>query len=129
MHPAVERYIYEAAPAQQKILWSVRALILSLSPKIEEKFSFKVPFYHYHGALCYLNISKKKVYLGFIKGSELQDESGLLTRGDRKMVGIVAFENDESIPYEILRTLLIQSMLLLEEKKSTQKATRKGGSS
>jgi uncharacterized protein len=128
MHPSVERYIYEASPEHQKILWAVRKLILEMSPKVEEKFSFNVPFYHYYGALCYLSITKKYVYMGFIKGSQLHDESGLLTQGHRKIVAIITFENNNPIPYETIRTLLIQSMLLLEEKK-TKKTTRKGWSS
>lgn len=119
MHSSVEAYIYNARAEHQKILLSVRKLILSLSPKIEEVFSYKVPFYRYHTALCYLSISKKKVYIGFIKGSLLQDESGLLTQGDRKQIAVIEFENNAPIPYEALRNLLVQSMLLLEDKKKT----------
>lgn len=123
MHSSVERYIEEAGEAHQKILRTIRRLILSLSPKIEERFSYKVPFYHYYGALCYLSISKNKVYMGFIKGSQLVDESGLLTQGSRKMIAVVHFENNKPIPYEIIRTLLIQSMVLAEEK--NKKSSRK----
>lgn len=125
MHPSVERYIYEASPEHQKILFTVREIILSLSPKIEERFSFKVPFYHYHGALCYLSISKKKVYMGFVKGSELIDESGLLTQGHRKMIAVITFEDKGLIPHDVIQNLLVQSMMILEENKKKKHATRK----
>ena len=125
MHSSVEAYIYNASIEHQKILLGVRKLILSLSPKVEECFSYKVPFYKYHHALCYLSISKQKVYIGFVKGFLLQDESGLLTQGDRKQIAVIVFDNNAAIPYEAIRNLLVQSMLLLEEKQIGKKNIRK----
>ncbi len=125
MNTAVERYIFDALPEHQKILFAVRELILSMSPKIEEKFSYKVPFYSYHNALCYLSVSKKQVYMGFVQGSKLVDESGLLTQGDRKLIAIITFENNKPIPFETIRNLLVQSMMLLDEKKKIKKPIRK----
>ncbi len=125
MIAAVEHYIYDALPEHQKILFALRTLILSMSPKIEEKFSYKVPFYSYHNALCYLSVSKKQVYMGFIQGSKLIDESEILTQGHRKLIAIITFENNKPIPFETVRSLLAQSMMLLEEKKKIKKSTRK----
>jgi len=125
MHPAVDRYIFDASPEHQKILFALRDLILSMSPKIEEKFSFKVPFYAYHNALCYLSISKKQVYMGFIQGSQLHDESGLLTQGHRKLIAVIIFDDHKPIPYDTIQNLLVQSMMVLEEKKKKKKPSRK----
>jgi hypothetical protein len=125
MHPSVDAYIFNSSPEHQKILLAVRKLILSLSPKIEEVFSYKVPFYRYHSALCYLSISKNQVYIGFVKGAMLEDEAGILHQGDRKQIAVVVFKNGDAIPIEALRSLLLQSMILLEDKHKAKNSTRK----
>ena len=116
MHSSVEAYIYIGRyRASKNIAWCSKTYLI-VEPKIEERFGYKVPFYKYHHPLCYLSISKQKVYIGFVKGSLVQDESSLLTQGNRKQIAVIVFDNNATIPYEALRNSLVKSMLLLEEK-------------
>jgi len=51
MHRSVDHYI-EALPSEKQIIaTAVRDIIVAV-PGIEEKFSFKIPFYTYFGMLC-----------------------------------------------------------------------------
>jgi hypothetical protein len=117
MHPNVEAYIHEQSQEHRSILLACRAIILSLSPKIEECFSYKVPFYKYHGMLCYLNVIKNKCYVGLCQGSQLADEYGFLEKGNRTMVQIMPIEKMTLEKQEALQNYLLQSILILDHHK------------
>ncbi len=85
MSPAVDNYILDAAPEWQPILSELRYMILQLTPAIEESIKWKVPFYSYNGLLCYLNVRKKEVDIGFYHGAKLPNANGLLV-GNGKLV-------------------------------------------
>ncbi len=55
----------------------VRSVILKTLPEIEEKYNYKVPFYHHNKKpMCYLNILKGTNYVdvAFVQGVFLQNK-------------------------------------------------------
>lgn len=50
---AVDAYIAAAPKAVQPMLREVRKAIKSAAPKAEEKLSYRMPYYAYHGRLIY----------------------------------------------------------------------------
>ena len=62
----------EALPQpQRQIAERLRELLFEQVPGIEEKFSFKLPFYHYYGMFCYLHFDKHGLHLCFCRGKDL----------------------------------------------------------
>jgi len=67
---AVDAYIAAAPKAAQPMLRELRAAIRSAVPKAEEKFSYRMPFYAYHGRLIYFAAHKTHVGMYPIIGPE-----------------------------------------------------------
>jgi len=57
----VDAYIAAAPKAAQPPLRQLRALIKSAAPKAEERISYGMPYYHYHGRLIYFAIFKNHI--------------------------------------------------------------------
>lgn len=123
MNP-IENYINHLNPNQQAIAYQLRQLILESSPYIQEKFSYKVPFYYQHAWLCYLNADKDGLYLSFCRGQALSNTQGLLSAQGRKLVSLIHFKSPQDIPKETLREIL-QEALLLDELKWEEKKAKK----
>ena len=63
MNP-VEQYLFNQKEPYQSIMLYVRSVIFKTLPKIEEKYSYKIPFYHHNNKpMCYLNILKGTEYV------------------------------------------------------------------
>lgn len=94
MHP-VEAFILRQTPEHRQMLLVMRDMILSASPDIIEKFSFKVPFYHAKGMLCYLSVLKKEEAIEwcFCYGASLDDPGGLLRAKNRKLIWGVTIQS------------------------------------
>ncbi|NJN77650.1 MAG: DUF1801 domain-containing protein [Saprospiraceae bacterium] len=71
----VENYIERQNADNQIILYILRDVILGFNPLIEERFSYKIPFYYFNNKpLCYLNVNREGVVdLGFTKGYLMTD--------------------------------------------------------
>jgi uncharacterized protein YdhG (YjbR/CyaY superfamily) len=67
---AVDAYIAAAPKAVQPMLRELRAAIRSAVPKAEEKLSYRMPFYAYHGRLIYFAAHKTHVGMYPIIGPE-----------------------------------------------------------
>lgn len=67
----VDDYLESLPQPQQAIAEKLRELLLELVPGIDERFSFKLPFYHYHGMFCYLHHDKSGLHLCFCRGKDL----------------------------------------------------------
>lgn len=57
----VDAYIAAAPMEAQPILRELRQVIKSAAPKAEEKISYGMPFYEYHGRLVYFAAHKRHV--------------------------------------------------------------------
>lgn len=49
----VHDYIASAPPPARRMLKKIRAAIKAAAPEAEEKISYGMPYYHYHGRLIY----------------------------------------------------------------------------
>jgi uncharacterized protein YdhG (YjbR/CyaY superfamily) len=67
---AVDAYIAVAPKAMQPMLRQLRQAIKSAAPKAEEKLSYRMPFYAYHGRLIYFAAHKTHIGMYPIIGRE-----------------------------------------------------------
>jgi hypothetical protein len=86
MHPQVSAYIDLLDETPQEIAGSLRAMILNIIPTAEERYSFKIPFYHYFGMFCYINAIKGGIELAFCRGKDLVMAYPQLELGNRVMI-------------------------------------------
>lgn len=85
---------------------AVRHIIKRVLPNVSESIKWDLPFYTYQGNLCYINIRKGNLELGFYRGVHLSNSNGLL-QGDGKLVRHIILHPSEDIPVEgIIETLL-----------------------
>ncbi len=59
----VDAYIAAAPRAAQPMLRQIRQAIKSAAPKAEEKISYRMPYYSYHGRLVYFAVHTNHVGL------------------------------------------------------------------
>ena len=74
MNPTEDYILHQKEPYQSLMLY-VRSVIFRTLPEIEEKFSYRIPFYHCHKKpMLYLNILKGTDYvdISFIQGVILE---------------------------------------------------------
>lgn len=87
----VQQYIAQQPSPCREIMTIVRSWVLDLGPHVQEKISYKIPFFYFYGPVCYLSPGKECVDLAFTKGFELADEDKLLESKGRKQVKSVTF--------------------------------------
>lgn len=67
----VDAYIESLPQPQQSFAQKLRELLFASVPGIEERFSFKLPFYHYYGMFCYLHADKQSLHFCICRGKDL----------------------------------------------------------
>jgi hypothetical protein len=67
----VDAYLDALSPSQQVMAQKIRELLFELVPGVEERFSFKLPFYHYYGMFCYLHADKHGLHFCICRGKDL----------------------------------------------------------
>ena len=112
----VSTFINQQPSALKHLLNALRVLILQAGPYIEETIKYNIPFYDYQGQLCFLNVRKGGVELGFCQGAFLANEQGLLV-GEGKEVRHVRIKSLAHIDQEAIQALLQEAILLNEAKK------------
>lgn len=73
MNPAEQHILNQKEPFQSLMLY-IRSVIKRTLPEVEEKYSYRIPFYHYtKKPMIYLNVLKGTDYLdvAFIQGIHL----------------------------------------------------------
>lgn len=117
MHALVDQYIFNLSADQQGIAGKVRQLLLTLVPGIQEKLSFKIPFYHYYGMFCYINAIPNGIDVGFCRGKDLADAFEHLELKGRAIVATVALHSVNDIQQKELREIIVAAALWNEEAK------------
>lgn len=113
----VDEYIDNLSEAQQAIAENVRRLLFSLVPEIQEKLSFKIPFYHYFGMFCYINAIPNGIDLGFCRGKDLAGEFPFLELKGRAIVASVSLHSIKDIKQKEVREIIVAAALWNEEAK------------
>lgn len=76
MNP-VEKYLFNQVEPYQSIMLYVRSVIKKNLPEVEEKYSYRIPFYYYDKRpMLYLNILKGTNYVdvAFMDGNLLEEK-------------------------------------------------------
>ncbi len=124
MNP-VDQYLFSQKEPYQSILLYVRSVIIKTLPKIEEKYNYKVPFYHHNKKpLCYLIILKRTNYvdIAFVQGIFLQNKFPQLKNyNKRKQVRSLQIKSLENFDEFMFKELLKEASILLD---SSAKAWR-----
>lgn len=113
----VDEYIDNLSENQQAIAEQVRRLLFSLVPGIQEKLSFKIPFYHYFGMFCYLNSIPGGMDLGFCRGKDFAGEFPSLELKGRAIVASVSLFSVKDIKQKEVREIIVAAALWNEEAK------------
>ena len=112
----VTAFINQQPTALRGILSALRIIILQAGPYIEETIKYGIPYYSYHGRLCFLNPRDGAVELGFCQGALLSNDQGLLV-GEGKEVRHVRIKTLAAIDQAALEALLQEAILFNEAKK------------
>lgn len=122
----VEAYILDQEGSQREIFSYLDHLIMS-HPGVTSGIRYRVPFYFRKTWFCYLNPlkgKKKGLEMSFIRGNELPNSSGLLQFKGRKQVAGIEITDLRQYSEETLRELIMEALILDEEKKYASKRTK-----
>lgn len=114
---SVDEYIESLPDERKKICEIARELILTNVPGIEEKLSFKIPFYHYFGMFMYLNNTKEGVDVAFCRGKDLLEEFPQLNIKKRAAIATITIQTKNDIAKLNLRELIVAAAAWNEEAK------------
>ncbi|WP_213086393.1 DUF1801 domain-containing protein [Aquiluna borgnonia] len=100
-----------------QMLAELRKVILSASSEITEDVKWKMPSkplgsptWELEGIICVADYLKNAVRLTFPKGAQVQDPQGLFnSRLDSKVARAINFEEQDQIPAEGLRQLVLEA--------------------
>jgi len=94
----------------------LRAWVFDLGAKTRETMSDGLPHFHLHGDLCFLNPNSEGVELGFVKGFELPNDSGMLESNGRKHTMSITFHSVAELEEheDVVRKLLNEAAILNE---------------
>jgi hypothetical protein len=114
---AVDIYIDDLPSPQKQIATKVRELIFELVPNVQEKFSYKLPFYHFHGIFCFINKIPNGIDVGFCRGQDLLNEFPQLQVKQRKLVASIELFSIKQIKEKELREIITTAAIWNEEAK------------
>lgn len=120
MKPVDEYFLNQKDPYQSIMLY-VRNVILNTLPEVEERFSYKIPFYNIgKKPMIYLNVLKGKDYVdvAFVQGILLEDQFTILKNDNkRKQVRSIQLKSLEDLDYKNFIELLHAASELLKNSK------------
>ena len=115
----VDAYFLNKKEPYQSIMLYVRSVILNTLPEVEERFSYKIPFYNIgKKPMIYLNILKGKDYVdvAFVQGILLEDQFPVLKNDNkRKQVRSIKLKSLEDLDHENFIELLQAATELLKK--------------
>jgi uncharacterized protein len=117
MNRLVDEYIESLPEEKREIAEQLRELIHTVVPHVQEKHSFKIPFYHYHGMFCYLNEVADGIDLGLCRGKDLVDVLPQLELRNRVMVASVILRSKKEIQTKNIQEVLLTAANWQEEAK------------
>lgn len=113
----IDEYIDQLPEEKAGLVQKLRHLMLSLVPGIQEKFSFKIPFYYYHGMFSYLNATKDSVNVAFCRGKDLINEFPQLEIKNRAIIASVSIKTEKDIDTFQLKQIIVAAAIWNEEAK------------
>lgn len=117
MNRLVDDYIESLPDSKREIAEAIRELLFTTLPHLEEKLSFKIPFYHYFGMFCYMNAVKDGMELVFCRGKDLVFAWPQLEQKGRAIMAGVTITHKKDFSKYNLEALLIGAAAWNEEAK------------
>lgn len=121
---SVDAYIAAAPRAAQPPLRRLRALIQSGAPKAEERISYGMPYYHYHGRLIYFAIFKN--HIGVYPGGHADKHPEM--KPYMTSIGTYRFPLNQPLPVALLRRFVKGRVKEMEAKGKGMVASAAGSS-
>ncbi|WP_378183296.1 DUF1801 domain-containing protein [Aquimarina sp. SS2-1] len=116
MKPA-EEYILNQPEPFKTMLLHLQVIIEATLPEAELLFKWKVPFYYVgKSPVCYLNVTKGYVDVGFWGAQYFTDHADKLVTDKRKYVKSLRYWKPEEINEEIFVAILQQAFTYRNEK-------------
>jgi uncharacterized protein YdhG (YjbR/CyaY superfamily) len=98
----VDSYIAAAPKQAQPLLRRLRAIIKENAPRAEERISYRMPYYHYHGRLAYFAVHSN--HIGLYALGHTYEAAGLQKYVAAK--GTLQFPFDETLPEAKIAALI-----------------------
>jgi hypothetical protein len=93
----VDAYIEALPEEKQELCNTIRELIFENVPAVEERFSYKLPVYHYFGMFMFMNNTKEGIDVAFMRGKDLLATFPQLENKDRAIIASVCIRNKKDI--------------------------------
>ncbi|NCO62757.1 MAG: DUF1801 domain-containing protein [Flavobacteriales bacterium] len=120
MRPVDDYFLNQKEP-YQSIMLCVKSIILITLPQVEERYSYKIPFYNMDKKpMLYLNVLKGKNYVdvAFVQGILLEKQFPILKNDNkRKQVRSIQLKNIEDLDHNHFIELLLEASRLLSKSK------------
>lgn len=117
----VDDYFFNQKEPYQSIMLYVRGVILNTLPEVEERFSYKIPFYNCHKKpMIYLNVLKGTNYVdvAFVQGILLENQFPILKNdNNRKQVRSIQLKTLEDLDHDNFVALLHEASNILSKSK------------
>jgi uncharacterized protein len=120
MNKNIDSYIEALPDTKREIAEALRELIFAVVPHVEERYSYKIPMYHYFGMFCYMNEVKQGIDLGFMRGRDLVFAWPQLETRNRAIVASVVLTSKKDITQLNIEALLLSAAAWNEEAKRTK---------
>lgn len=107
----VDNYIEELPQWSKEICEKLRAIVLSVSPQIQEDWKWNHPNYYCNGMVCGIWAFKEHVTFVFFQGALIDDHYSVLSsHPDNLHNRHIKYSDVSQINEEILRNYLLQSI-------------------
>ena len=120
MNP-INDYIFKQEEPYQSIMIYVRSIIVKALPEVQEKFSYRIPFFmHENKPMIYFNVLKGTdfVDIAFVQGILLEEKySKLKNYNNRKQVRSLQIKSIEEIDEFMLMQLIKDAAIQIENSK------------
>ena len=113
----VDEYIEMLPDGRRELCAEIRELIHGLVPGIDERLSFKIPFYHYFGMFMFLNNTKAGIDVVFCRGRDLLELFPQLEQKDRAIMASVTIATRRDIADKQLTEIILTAASWNEEAK------------
>lgn len=97
MNRLVDQYIESLPEEKQELCEYIRQLIFENVDGVEERFSYKLPVYHYFGMFLFMNNTKEGIDVAFMRGKDLLDAFPQLEPKARAIIASVCIKNKKDI--------------------------------
>ena len=110
---SVDEYIAAAPEAVQPLLIELRETIRAAAPKADERISYGMPYYHFHGRLAYFQEHARHIGL---YAFSLEDARAVGLEQHMSAKSTLQFRLDQPLPIAAIRNLIEQRVRTIEAK-------------